>query len=87
MIDDIISALGIPKRVFEGSSPASSMFIQDYIDHEELRLDRLRSQMSKTIIQPMLEANFPEMFWEVMHICSPRGRVLRRKEPPTITWK
>ena len=89
MIEAVCASLGVPPRIFEGSSYlptlASAVLIADEID----RLASVRRLFTDKVIEPLMEQVFPELYWDTLFICSPRGRVMIRRKTPklTVEWK
>lgn len=89
---DISQSLGISKRIFEGgvTQTYAAAMAQSLDARDEKRRKQLREIIGKRIVEPVLEANFPEMYWELMFCISPRGRVMKRRDKPLIPkieWK
>lgn len=86
-LEELCLSLGIPAAVFRGEEHASTLVHLAYRKHDSQRLSKLRDTVGKAVVTPFLEKAFPEMFWEPLFLCSPRGRMMvRRKTPVTVTY-
>ena len=87
-IEQICASLGVPRRVFEGSSdPDFRAYFEAREKMYEWRDARIRAwaeKATKHIVQQIVEKGFPELFWEPVFLCSPRGRMYRRRKEPKI---
>ena len=83
-IDEICKQLGIPKQVFHGGTQSS--LSAEFESRANRRLRHLRDLIGPGIIQPLVEKAMPEMFWEPIFLCSPRGIMLQRRTT-VITWE
>lgn len=87
----ITSGLGVPARIFHGeeSGDLRSGYTERLL-HSNAKFRTLQEDFTKTIVRPLLEKQFPDWFWKPIFLCSPRGRLMvRREEPeiPKITWE
>lgn len=83
--------LGIPARIFQGKTEGSyfNTMVESNLAMGHEKFLSLREDFTKRIVRPLLEKQFPEWFWKPIFLCSPRGRLMvRREEPelPKITW-
>ena len=86
-MDNLLAQLGIPKRIFEGE-PRSTPYWEEYKKKLEARTLYLREVVVEPIMQTMVEKALPELFWEPLFLCSPRGFArVRREVPVKITWE
>jgi hypothetical protein len=84
--ETICKQLGIPQRIFLWDTDQARLsHAAEYVLHEEARLAWVRKYMTNKVVAPMLEKNFPEMFWELAFTFS-HANVYKRRTPPTITW-
>ena len=80
-----LECLNVPKRILTGE--ASSSNAVEFVRRENARIDGLREQMTAKIVTPLLEKNFPELFWELAFMFSHCKVYKRRERPPfEITW-
>lgn len=59
----------------------------DYLERAQESMRKIAREFEGKVFEKLLETNFPEMYWETWFVCSPSGRVRRRRETPlTIKW-
>lgn len=87
-VSTLCAALGVPRRVFIGVDKGSESGSRSvaFIRAEQARTDALRSRWEDTIPK-IVEKNLPELSWEPIFLCSPRGRLWKRRANPVrIVW-
>ncbi len=85
LIDDICRELGIPARIFRGEPDTSSPLWTTFAQFEAYQAEKLkawRDSFSQKVIDPLMEKAFPELYWEPLFLCSPRGRMMIRRKTP-----
>lgn len=90
-LEVLAAQFGVPERVLRGEADpllTSTMWKQQ-ADKVEQQVRELVYAVVNPVIDKVVEDHFPEWYWEPMFLCSPRGRLMkRRKEPykPRIEW-
>jgi len=57
---------------------------QIYLDRGQELIRKITKDFSDNVVAKLVEANFPDFYWQTWFVCSPRGRVLRRREKPLV---
>ena len=89
-IETLCEQLGVPHRVFLGGGDFSLQSSQaaEWIQREEARIAKLREMMTTKIVTPLIEKQFPELFWELAFTMSPSIKVYKRRERTLeVTWE
>jgi hypothetical protein len=88
MLEEVCRSLGVPPRVFRGVDHVQDQLLAQFQRLLDWREERMRENLGRAVVQPMLEKAMPELFFERWIKLSPRGWLMRRREKPVeITWR